>query len=326
MPLHDRDYMRPSPSPSPRWLPGWTPWHWIIGLNILMFALQSLGLLSDDGATGHKLGVSIQALMEGRFWTLFTYMFIHDEPLHLIGNVLLIGFFGYQLQALVGGRSFLLIYIVSGIIGAAVQMVTDHFASTGRDPDIIGASACFCGIMMAYASILPNENIMERIYFILPVNARLWTLAVALMIFEFTLGCSALLWEFAAEHWGRNAYFAHVGGALAGWNYVRLMGYGGNPMTYEQLWRERQQARRAPRLEVARIRRERATPEFDEAAIRRSRQEPGRNAMPIMDDVDRILDKINTHGLDSLSDDERSTLDTASRDLQRQSNASNRKR
>ena len=283
-----------------------------------MFILQSLGLLSDDGATGHKLGVSIQSLMEGRFWTLFTYMFVHDEPLHLIGNVLLIGFFGYQLQALVGGRSFLLIYIVSGIVGALVQMIVDHFGSSGRNPDIIGASACFCGIMMAYASILPNENIMERIYFILPVNARLWSLAVMLMAFEFVLGCSALLWEFGAEHWGRNAYFAHVGGALAGWYYVRLMGYGGNPMTYEQLWRERQNVRRPPRREVARIRRERAMPEFDEAAIRRSRQEPGRNTMPIMDDVDRILDKISMHGMDSLSDEERTTLDIASRDLKRQ--------
>ncbi len=317
MPLDNRDYMRTSPGKPQRWLPGWTPLHSIIGLNIIVFAMQSLGLLSEAGATGHKLGVSIQSLMEGRFWSIITYMFVHDEPLHLIGNMLLIGFFGFRLQALVGARSFVLIYIVSGVIGACLEMVIGYYARAGSGPDIIGASACFCGVMMAYASILPDENIIERVYFILPINARLWTLASGLMALEAILGASTLLWAFAADHWGQNAYFAHIGGALAGWNYVRLMGYGGTPMTYERLWRERQPTRQRRRREVARIRRERATPEFDEEALRRSRQTPHRNSIPLMDEVDRVLDKINTHGMETLSDDERRLLDAASRDLSR---------
>ena len=322
MPLDNRDYMRKAPDMPQKWLPGWTPLHWIIGLNIVVFAMQSLGMLSDDGATGHKLGVSIQALMEGRVWSIITYMFVHDEPLHLIGNMLLIGFFGFRLQALVGARSFILIYVVSGVLGACLEMVVGHYARGDGGPDIIGASACFCGVMMAYASILPDENIMERIYFILPINARLWTLATGLMAFEAMLGVSTLLWPFAAEHWGQNAYFAHLGGALAGWNYVRLMGYGGNPMTYERLWRERQPARQKRRREVARIRRERAMPEFDEDALRRSRQAPQRSAHSMMDEVDRILDKINTHGMETLNEDERRILDAASRDLSRRKSTS----
>jgi len=322
MSLDNRDYMRQPPDRPQRWLPGWTPLHWIIGLNIVVFAMQSLGMLSEADATGHKLGVSIQALMEGRFWSIFTYMFVHDEPLHLIGNMLLIGFFGFRLQALVGARSFVLIYVVSGVVGAGLEMVIGYYARGGGGPDIIGASACFCGVMMAYASILPEENIIERIYFILPINARLWTLATGLMALEAVLGASTLLWAFAAEHWGNNAYFAHIGGALAGWNYVRLMGYGGNPMTYERLWRERQPARQKRRREVARIRRERAMPEFDEDALRRSRQSPHRSASSLMDEVDRILDKINTHGIETLHEDERRILDAASRDLSRRKSTS----
>jgi len=321
MPLHDRDYMRQPPSPGPlRWLAAWTPLHWIIAINIVAFVMQSLGLLTDGTAAGHQMGVSIQSLMEGRFWTAFTYMFVHDEPLHLLGNLLLIWFFGHRLQALVGGRSFLTIYVVSGLVGAAFEMVIGHYARSGPGPDIIGASACFCGILLAYASILPDEPIAQRLYFILPITARLWTLALLLMALELVLGVSALIWPFAAEHWGRNAYFAHIGGALAGWNYVRLMGYGGRPMTYERLWRERSPARRLPRREVARVRRERAMPEFDEAAVRRSRQQPNRSSLPMMDDVDRILEKIHTHGLTSLSDEEGKTLDHASRDLNLRSN------
>jgi hypothetical protein len=117
--------------------------------------------------------------------------------------------------------------------------------------------------------------------------------------------------------WGQNAYFAHLGGAFLGWYYVRLMGYGGYPMTYERLWRERQPTRRTQRHAVARVRRERAVPEMDAAAARKRQQQPGRSDLAIMDDVDSILDKISVHGISSLSEEERRLLDEASREISR---------
>lgn len=320
MPLSDRDYMRQPSARTPTWLANWTPLHWIIAINIVVFALQHLGGVWTDPVidpvtkepTIHAYGgISIEALAQGHFWTAFTYMFVHATLLHLIGNLLLIGFVGHRVQALLGPRNFLMIYFVSGLAGAALQLVVYWYAYPGMSIDIVGASASACGLLLAFASIMPEERITTLIYFIIPVSARLWTLAMVMMGIELVLGLSALFWTDANDLWGQNAYFAHLGGAFAGWNFVRLLGYGGNPMTYERLWRDRVPSR-PQRREVARVRRASAMPDMDMVAARR-RQQQNRNNLPIMDDVDRILDKISTEGMTSLSDDEKRILDDASR-------------
>lgn len=327
MSLYDRDYMRQPSSPLPAWLARWTPLHWIITANVLVFGLQHLGFgfwgteythpLTGDRTTQVHGGVSVQALAEGRVWTAFTYMFVHDSVMHLLGNMLLIGFAGHRVLTLLGARAFMVIYFVAGLVGAGVQMAVHAFAKGELGVPIVGASACACGVLMALASMLPGERITTLLYFIIPVSSRLWTLAMVLMGVEVLLGTSALIWDAANEMWGQNAYFAHLGGAFLGWYYVRLMGYGGYPMTYERLWRERQPARRTQRHAVARVRRERATPEIDREAARKRQQQPGRSDLAIMDDVDAILDKISNHGISSLSDDEKKVLDEASREISR---------
>jgi hypothetical protein len=88
-------------------------------------------------------------------------------------------------------------------------------------------------------------------------------------------------------------------------------------MTYERLWRERQPARRAQRHAVARVRRAQATPEIVLEAARKRQQEPGRSGLATMEDVDSILDKISTHGISSLSEEEKRLLDEASREISR---------
>lgn len=324
MPLSDRDYMRQQPARTPTWLANWTPLHWIIAINIGVFLLQHVGgfwvdavidPVSKEPTMRPFGGVSIGALSQGHFWTAFTYMFVHADLLHLIGNLLLIGFVGYRVQALLGPRNFLLIYFASGLAGAALQLVVYWWAYSGLSVDIIGASASACGLLLAFASIMPEERITTLLYFIIPISARMWTLAMFLMGIELVLGLSALFWTDANEWWGQNAYFAHLGGAFAGWNFVRLLGYGGNPMTYERLWRDRVPSR-PRRREVARVRRAAAMPDMDMVAARRKQQQ-GRNSPPIMDDVDRILDKITTDGMNSLSDDEKRILDDASRVIAR---------
>ena len=320
MPLYDRDYMRQPSARTPSWLANWTPLHWIIAINVVVFALQHLGGVWVDPVIDPVTkaptlreygGVSVEALAQGRFWTAFTYMFVHADLLHLIGNLLMVGFVGHRVQSLLGPRNFLFIYFISGLVGAALQLVVYWYAYEGQSIDIVGSSASACGLLLAYASVMPEERITTLLYFIIPISARLWTLAVGLMAIELVLGLAALFWTDANDLWGQNAYFAHLGGAFAGWNFVRLLGYGGNPMTYERLWRDRVPSRPA-RREVARVRRAAARPEMDFDAARRKQQQT-RNDHPIMDDVDRILDKISTHGMTSLSDDEKRVLDDASR-------------
>ncbi len=324
--VEDRDYMR---APDERKVTFWDQvnvLHVIVALNVLLFffgeSVVDLFTESQPGTTGQERivawgGVSLAALAEGRFWTAFTHMFLHASPLHLIGNLLLIWFAGSRVMMLLGAKALVQVYFLGGLVGVALQMAIDAGVSGNTSTPIIGASACACATGFALAAMLPQERATLMLYFIIPVNLRLWTLAVGILVLEFLLGVSALFFGWADSLWGGNAYFAHIGGALFGWYFVRLLGYGGQPMTYAQLWHQQPspQRRGSPRP-VARMRRLRAaTPEMDHDAIRRKREAPGQSDLPGIEDVDAVLDKINREGMSSLTEAERRILETASRDL-----------
>jgi membrane associated rhomboid family serine protease len=327
MSLYDRDYMRERPQRKhslwPQWLTGWTPLHWIILINVAVFCLQHLGAdiaVDRDGDNIRPLGgVSITALAQGEVWTLITYMFVHQNLLHLGVNLLGIWYFGQRVQALLGARSFVLIYVLAGLVGAALQMATSAYLKGQPSVPIIGASGCASGLMLAFATLLPAEPMAVAIYFIIPLNVTARALALGFVTIELCLGILSLIWpaslQLTGMKLGETAYFAHLGGALLGWYYIKLMGYGQSPMTYEKLWRDKIQQRPNKPREVARVRHQRAMPEMDEMAVRRQHQAPGGRALPMMSDVDDILEKISTQGLSSLTEEERKLLDHASREI-----------
>lgn len=305
--LHDRDYMRDSQPP--RWkdiiLPDAVTV--IIVLNVLVFLLQLFGYFSDKIVVdGRQIGsnpwgaFSFQALMEGRVWTLFTHMFVHGSPLHILANCLMIGFSGKALQSLLGQRTFLMIYFTSGVAGAVLEMVMGLIA--GDSQPMIGASACASGVFTAVAAMLPQQMITALIAFIIPVNMRFWRMAMLFMGVSLLLGVLQL-----TTNWDTGiAHFAHLGGALAGWACVRLLGHGGPPVTYERLWHERQRREEEPEY----------------ATVTSRKKEQGANPpiiYPVVDskkefiarEIDPLLDKIVAHGLGSLSKEERELLERA---------------
>ena len=180
------------------------------------------------------MSLSINALLQGRVWTIFTHMFVHGSVLHLVGNCLMIFFTGKAVQSLIGSRHFLHIYFLSGLVGAATELLAGWLLH--KDIAIIGASGAAFGTLLALAVMLPQEMITAMLYFIIPVRMKLWTLAMVLV------GISAVMAMLQAT--GvldlNIANFDHLGGALAGWWFVRLLGYGGPPVTYEHMWHERQ--------------------------------------------------------------------------------------
>ena len=323
--LEDRDYMRATGRRERSWLSHVNVLHVIIALNVLAFFfgdnIVSLFTEPQDRTTEINQvvkfgGLSLEALAAGRFWTAFTHMFVHEGPLHLIGNLLLIYFAGSRVLLLLGPKSFLQIYFLGGLVGVALQITIDAYAAGITTIPIVGASACACATGFALAAMLPQERATLMLYFIIPLNLRLWTLAVGLLVLELFLGVTSLTFRWASEAWGGNAYFAHIGGALFGWYFVRLLGYGGQPMTYSQLWHQQPPQRRPTHRAVARMRRlQSATPEIDHDAIRRKQQAPGQSDLPAIEDVDAVLDKINREGMNSLTEAERRVLETASRDL-----------
>lgn len=319
MALYDRDYMRDdAPTLSER-LRGVSAFHWFFWANIAVFVAQ---FLFGIGATveGNLFipggGVSISELKDGRVWTPFTYMFVHGSVGHIMLNMIGLWFAGKRVQDIYGQRHFVLIYILSGLVGAALQIVAGIIT---RQPDayLLGASASIMGLILAYAVAMPEEEIYMLFMFIIPVRFKMWGLAKFLLITNLALGVLGMvhvLPDWLSGGGAPVAYLAHLGGALAGWYYSRIMGYGGLPPNLESFGSIAKPARRPA---MAGTRRSRPVVELDEEAIRR--QNPRRDPVVdlMRDEVDPILDKITEQGMNSLTDDERRILDRASRQISR---------
>ena len=218
-----------------------------------------------------------------RPWGVFTYMFIHGGFMHLALNMLVLFFFGPPLESRWGGQEFLKFYVIFGLGGVALSFFFLPAA-------VVGASAAVYGLMLAFAMNWPNAPIY--IWGIFPVPAK-W-----LVGFLFVL---SFLSAFDGSQGGGVAHFAHLGGLLTG--FVYLKGHRGVG----------DQARKLTK--VVKRRRLAIVPRDEEEGpaprLRTGREDPGEKAL--YDAVDRVLDKISAHGMSSLTQDELKLLDDMSR-------------
>lgn len=312
MALHDRDYMRDSGGFR------WSDIMWpdavttLVIVNVVVYLLQHVfGVAVILDPAGKQViepwgALSVQALLSGRVWTFFTHLFVHDGILHLAGSCLMTFFAGKAVQQLIGSRHFLQIYFIAGLVGAAAELLAGWL--THRMIPITGSTAAAFGTLLALAVMLPQETVTAMLHFFIPLRVRLWSLAMALVGFSIV---STLL-QVTDVLWFNLQSFAHLGGALAGWWIVRLLGYGGPQVTYDDMWHERQrrEEKRAYAGVGKRVRtRDNHEPEVDIPPLTKKQL--------IEQEIDPILDKIHAHGIESLSDEERRLLARASDEVRK---------
>ena len=138
-------------------------------------------------------------------WTPITYMFVHANFMHIFFNMLVLFFFGPRLEMRLGGARFIKLYFLSGLAGAVLSMAF----LLGPPVPIVGASGAVYGVLMGFAVLWPRDAIY--IWGIVPVQAR-WLVGVmtALTVFQ----------GFGGGQDGV-AHFAHLGGFLGGYLYMR---------------------------------------------------------------------------------------------------------
>lgn len=254
-------------------------------------------LLFVAGGAGARFALDWLAFQPDRLltrpWGVFTYMFVHAGFMHLFVNMLVLFFFGPPLEARWGGREFFRFYLVAGLGGVALSFV---FAPSG----LVGASAACFGVMLAFAMNWPDSPIY--VWGIFPVKAK-WLVGF--------LGLMALLSAFGTSG-GDVAHFAHLGGLVAGFLYLKL-----DWRTSRPIERLRSVAPRTPRR-LAIVPRD-EDDEHEASGASRGRKGdagPVRSAAEerrLLDEVDRVLDKISARGMSSLTTDERRLLDEVSR-------------
>lgn len=181
----------------------WTPVVKILILsNVTIFAAQEL--LRLDWPFIHYFGLWPQALLEGRLWQLFTYMFLHGGIGHIFFNMLALWMFGSVLENHWGAREFIKYYLLTGIGGG----ITYALFNIGSNVPTVGASGAIYGLLTAYAVLFPNSVIY--VWGIIPMRAK-W--------FALLFGAIAFLSSFKAG--SSIAHLAHLGGMVIGYIYLK---------------------------------------------------------------------------------------------------------
>ncbi|MBW6469996.1 MAG: rhomboid family intramembrane serine protease [Methanosarcinaceae archaeon] len=106
-------------------------------------------------------------------WTLITHMFLHANLTHLFFNMLVLFFFGRELERRVGNRVFWNVFFTSGIVAAI------GYTLTGTGP-MIGASGAIYGVFACMAILAPEMKVY--VYFI-PMRIKYALVLFALMDF-----------------------------------------------------------------------------------------------------------------------------------------------
>jgi membrane associated rhomboid family serine protease len=245
---------------------------WLLIANAAMFLLPRI-ILTNLEPFHHFLGL-VPAMVWGKgfIWQLVTYMFLHGSFWHIVMNMFILWMFGAELERTWGSREFAKFYFVAGIGAGIINVIFAALRPSTAFVPIIGASGAIYGLLVAYAMLFPERYVY--VYFLIPVKVKY--LVIFLVALEF----------FSTYQPDGVAHFAHLGGALVGFLYLR----------YDLRWRLK---RWSPVDYYHRLKAE---------TLAQKRQE----GLKLMDNVDAILDKINQVGYDNLTKKEKKILEKAS--------------
>ena len=188
----------------------------IIAANVLVYLYQKT--LPDYA---FELFIRHYGIVPDRFHysSILTSMFIHGGFLHIAGNMWFLWVFGRGVEDLLGHAKYLFLYFACGI-AAALLFVLVNSNSTAPT---IGASGAIAGVMGAYLIKFPRAHIVTLVFiiiFITTVDIPAFFLLLYWFAIQFFSGVGSV-GDSASS--GGVAWFAHVGGFIAGMLLVMLM-------------------------------------------------------------------------------------------------------
>ncbi len=189
----------------------------IIGCIVMYFidfVLTHLGFQFYDFYLKEILGL-VPALVKekGWVWQFVTYIFMHGHPLHLLLNMLILWYFGSEIEMKLGRKQFLFYFLLcgigAGVFNYAVNMIFSDV--TRLSHPIIGASGAIFGILAAYGIFFGERYFL--VFFVFPMKAKYFVLIMALV--ELITGVESS----ASDN---VAHFAHIGGMFVGAIYIYI--------------------------------------------------------------------------------------------------------
>jgi len=183
---------------------------WLLITNVAVFVLGFFAGLAKLDRPLAYLALTPEAVVHGFYiWQLATYMFLHGGFGHIIWNMLALWMFGADLEQVWGTRRFIQFYFFCGI-GAGICVVLANYLLPWGNPSIptIGSSGAIFGILLVYAMLFPDRDILWA--FLIPIKVKYFVMIVGAIAFMASFGPNTGVSE-----------FAHLGGLLFGYLYVK---------------------------------------------------------------------------------------------------------
>jgi len=308
--LYDRPYMRDPLRGGP------TAVVVTIGALLGIFILQMVALTFFGAGEFIRdwFWLSLDSLQRGRVWTVLTYGLMHGGLWHVGLNCLVLFFFGRAVEPVIGSKPFLFL-LGACVLGGAIAFILVQTGlslaeGTLSPTSVVGASAGVVGVVIYFCTLSPNQPITLLLFFVLPITIKPKYIAY----FVAGMDLFGLVFrEIGAAGAGGISHSAHLGGALSGFLACRMMmsdrfaNQFGSPAGVglkfsKPDWLKPGKRARAKGKQGRKV----AAPGKIKVNITQRDE--------LKSEVDRILDKINSRGFGSLSEEEKDTLDRA-RDL-----------
>lgn len=223
-----------------------------------------------------------------RPWTLFTYMFLHFDFIHILFNLLWLYWMGQIFMSYFSQQKLVTVYLLGGLTGGIFYILGYNlfpaFSGFVANSRLLGASASVIAIVVALAIYVPNHII--HLMFIGPVKMKYLALF------------SVLLYVIGISSTNAGGNLAHLGGAFWGLIYVVMLKRGLDPgKGFGKLFSGiKNPFKRRPKVKIT----YRKPPVDDVEYNRQKNQESTR--------MNQILEKISKSGYDSLTKEEKEIL------------------
>ena len=199
----------------------WMTWL-LLAANVAVFGYETW-LIYAVGERTFEAFIMANSFVPARFmaspfspreWvTILTAMFMHAGWLHIGGNMLYLWIFGNNVEDRLGAWRFLGFYLVCGLVATIAQLVV----APGTTAPNLGASGAIAGVLAAYLVLFPRARVTTAIFiffFIELAAIPAWVIIIVWFVIQLGSGVGSL--GTATANSGGVAYFAHIGGFLAG--------------------------------------------------------------------------------------------------------------
>jgi membrane associated rhomboid family serine protease len=233
-------------------------------------------------------------------WTLITYFFAHEDIFHILFNLLFFYWFGRLVVEYLGARRLVGLYMLGGIAGGVAYILIynllPYFQADLVGSRMLGASAAAFSVAVGASTLLPNYTF--NLLFLGPIRIKYIAFFYIVLSLAQSIGPNA----------GGN--LAHLGGAVIGYLYIKLLQNGtdiGKPVyALMEVWGRLFKKRPPMRVTYREKQVYRNTTVYSASSASSSIETPDQ------DEIDTILDKISRSGYESLTKEEKQKLFRAS--------------